>query len=158
MLVTTQGIARSVARTIEHEVLPEAAPGWPASYLRSAVMLLTYLEDRVTLEPELLREDDGELCALLEEGARALDTPEEDPPLAARLREAVAATGEIGAAHEERRAALCDLIEAVYRRRDGGGRWSPAIQQLVDGIARYRERSMTREDVVWRRAEDLPLM
>lgn len=153
MRVTTQDIVRSVARTIESEVLPEAAPGWPASYLRSALMLLTYLEDAVTLEPELLRVDDRELRELLDVGANGFDAPEEDPALAARLRDAAA--GDIEA-YEKRRAALCEMIVAVYRRKNG--ELSPAIQQVAEGIAAYRTRSLAREDTLWRRAELLPLM
>jgi hypothetical protein len=153
--VTTQDIVRSVARTIESDVLPEAAPGWPASYLRSALMLLTYLEDRVTLEPALLDEDDRELRALLDDGARAFDASHADPALAARLR--AAAAGEGGAAaHETRRGALCELIVAVYRRKGADG--TPDMAPLVQAFADYRERSLARDDVVWRRAEVLPLM
>lgn len=155
MRVTTQDIVRSVARTIETEVLPEAAAGWPASYLRSALMLLTYLEDRVSLEPELLRADDRELRALLNLGARAFDAPDADPALAARLRIAIADEDQ-DAAYESRRAALCEMIVAVYRRN--GAERSPDMQQVTDGIAEYRTRSLAREDTVWKRAEVLPLM
>lgn len=155
MRVTTQHIARSVAQTIESELLPEAAPGWPASYLRSALMLLTYLEDLATLGPEFLTTDDRELRALLGVGARAFDSPGADPALAARLRDAGAGE-EDAAAHEARRAALCEMIVAVYRR--SGAERSPELQQVRDGIAEYRTRSQAREDAVWRRAEGLPVM
>jgi hypothetical protein len=155
--VTTEIIVGSVARTIESEVLPEAPAGWHASYLRSALMLLTYLEDRVNLEPGLLREDDRELRALLAEGARALGAPDADPALAARLRDAAEAPEGGAAGYETRRATLCDLIVAVYRRRRVG-EGPAAVHQLADAIAEYRERSLAREDLVWRRAEVLPLM
>lgn len=155
MQVTTQDIVRSVARTIEADVLPDAAPGWPASYLRSSVMLLTYLEDRATLEPGLSREDDRELGELLHTGAQALDAPAADPALAAQIRDAIASEAG-GATRETRRAALCDLIVAVYRMHRAEP--SPETRALLDAIAKYRERALAREDLMWKRAEVLPLM
>src|SRR5262245_28170539 len=50
MRITTEDVLRTVTQTIDANVLPDTPAGWPASYLRSAVMLLTYVEDRVRLE------------------------------------------------------------------------------------------------------------
>jgi hypothetical protein len=155
VLVTTQTIVGSIVRTLESEVLPEAPPGWPASYLRSAIMLLTYLEDLVTMEPELRREDDDELRALLENGAAALATTDADPELAGRLRDAAAAPETDTAAYEARRRVLCELIVRIYA---GGTERPPAIRGVAESIAEYRERSLAREAALWRRAELLPLM
>jgi hypothetical protein len=153
MRLTTQDIVRSVAHTLETDVLPTAPEGWPASYLRSALMLLTYLEDLATLEPELLRQDDRELRALLVDGADVFDAPDSDPALAARLHDSAALPDGDVTAYEARRAALCELIVAVY-----GHVPNPGVQRLAEGIADYRERSMAREDAVWKRAEALPIM
>lgn len=58
--------------------------------------------------------------------------------------------------YEARRAALCDLIKAVYQQP---GLIKPeALQNVRHAIAHYRERSLAREDSLWHRAEKLPLM
>jgi hypothetical protein len=56
----------AIARTLETEILPEVdAGGWAASRLRSSLMLLRHLEQRVALEGPLLYRENADLEALL---------------------------------------------------------------------------------------------
>ncbi|AEG50880.1 hypothetical protein Sphch_3275 [Sphingobium chlorophenolicum L-1] len=153
--VAPERVIWSITQTLEKEVLPAVPMGWPASYLRSAIMLLTYMEDRLTLAPELLAEDESDLRLLLEAGASAFDHVDADPDFAYRLRDAARATATKDS-HENRRAALCDLIVAVYERPGSCKGVGP--QRMREAISHYREQSLEREDRLWRRAELLPLM
>jgi hypothetical protein len=136
MSITIEEILRSVTATIDANVLPETPAGWPASYLRSAVMLLTYAEDRVRLAPRLLAADNRDLAELL-----------------ARAGVTVDGADDAAALNEQSRAALCDVIKDAYAAER-----TPAVQGLIDEIAAYRAVSLAREEEIWRRAETLALM
>lgn len=70
MIASLQTVLEAVTETLKNQVLPELeAATWTASHVRACVMLLTYIEDRLTLEPPLLIEDNSALRALLIEAA-----------------------------------------------------------------------------------------
>jgi hypothetical protein len=76
VIASPQAVIKAVAETLKNQVLPELeAATWTASHVRACVMLLTYIEDRLTLEPPLLIEDNSALRALLAEAAAEAYTP-----------------------------------------------------------------------------------
>lgn len=66
MKPSSQFLIDSIANTIERDVLPELEPStWTASRLRSCLMLLRHLEQRVPAEGPLLFEENVELRKFL---------------------------------------------------------------------------------------------
>jgi hypothetical protein len=66
MIPTSRELIAGIARTLEQDVLPELANAtWTASSIRSCIMLLAHLEERVVHEGRILHEDNAELRALL---------------------------------------------------------------------------------------------
>ncbi|MGE0668301.1 MAG: hypothetical protein AB7O49_17230 [Sphingomonadales bacterium] len=66
MIPTSRELIAGIARTLEQDVLPDLAGAtWTASSVRSCIMLLAHLEERVVHEGRILFEDNAELRALL---------------------------------------------------------------------------------------------
>lgn len=120
------------------------------------MVLLTYLEDLVTIGPRLKREDDLELRTHLATSDDELEAVGSTSELAGRLRAAASADGDGAAGHEARRELLCEVIFEVRGRRRGKRR--RVLSAASAAIAECRRRSLAREDAVWERAELLSTM
>jgi hypothetical protein len=66
MMISSQEILRAITHTLENNVLPELdAASWPASNIRSCVLLLHYLEGRTAVERQVLLNANGLIEAFL---------------------------------------------------------------------------------------------
>ncbi len=75
MKPSSQELIRGIAWVLEREVLPELqATSWTASYVRSCLMVLAHLEERVVHEGAILFADNEDLHDLLQQ-ARAQLAP-----------------------------------------------------------------------------------
>jgi hypothetical protein len=74
MKASVQHIIASIPASLEIEVLPYLEPyAGPASNVRACLMMLAYVERRVSLDPQLLFEDNKSLRALLRDAERNAD-------------------------------------------------------------------------------------
>lgn len=68
MIASADYVIKAIAETLEQDVLPHLEPATLlAGNVRSCIMLLTYLEDRVRLEGRILSENNAAMRALLTE-------------------------------------------------------------------------------------------
>jgi hypothetical protein len=68
MIAAADYVIKAIAETLEQDVLPQLEPATLlAGNVRSCIMLLTYLEDRVRLEGRTLSENNAAMRALLTE-------------------------------------------------------------------------------------------
>jgi hypothetical protein len=68
MIASSDYVIKAIAETLENDVLPQLEPATLlAGNVRSCIMLLTYLEDRVRLEGRTLFENNAAMRALLTE-------------------------------------------------------------------------------------------
>jgi hypothetical protein len=68
MIASADYVIKAIAETLEQDVLPRLEPATLlAGNVRSCIMLLTYLEDRVRLEGRTLSENNAAMRALLTE-------------------------------------------------------------------------------------------
>lgn len=91
MIPSSRDLIAGIARTLEQDVLPELAGAtWTASHIRSCIMLLTHLEERVVREGPILYQDNIDLRALL--GRLRADLSGPLPETATRLSATLDAT------------------------------------------------------------------
>lgn len=66
MIPSSRDLIAGIARTLENEVLPQlVAATWTASSIRSCLILLAHLEERVVHEGRILHQDNADMRALL---------------------------------------------------------------------------------------------
>jgi hypothetical protein len=123
-----------VRDVLAEQVLPELATStWTAANIRSCVMLLTYIEDAIHLQPAVLAQANGALKEIIAAGLAA------DPGwLEAGMREQIEPLMADGASVQRR----LDEIERDYlqlkaaaasivKRSADSGRRDPAFQELL---------------------------
>jgi len=86
MRPSSQELIRGIAQVLEDEVLPELqATSWTASYVRSCLLVLAHLEERVVHEGHVLFADNEELRDLLQRARAHLAPIAGCEPLTAAL-------------------------------------------------------------------------
>jgi hypothetical protein len=127
MGVPTPKLLQTVAFTLEHKILPELTGAtWTASYVRSCLVLLAYVQARSGIDDALLREDSAELRAILTKaGALPVDLAD--------------ATGEPHCENERLQLALDELIERAYGEDQG------LLALLREDLRQYRKRAVDRD-------------
>ncbi len=74
MSVSSSQLISAIAHSLEHEVLTQLPPAsWGASNVRSCLALLAYLQDRIPVEMQLLREDNADLRTLCSDALASTD-------------------------------------------------------------------------------------
>jgi hypothetical protein len=163
MKPSSQELIRGIAWVLEREVLPELqTTSWTASYVRSCLMVLAHLEERVVHEGEILCTDNEELRGLLRQARTQL------APVAGceALTQAVAAVldearpgggySSVERLEEENTAykeVLDRLITELHRRR---GALAAETYEAVHAIVlAYLRRASEREAVLFRKTGGL---
>ncbi len=158
MIPSSRELIAGIARTLEQDVLPELANAtWTASHVRSCIMLLTHLEERVVHEGPFLYQDNIDLRTLL--GRLRTDLSGPLPDSAARISAVLDVTmppagyptiEALDAINQRLKAALDQVITDLHGARHslGGSRF-----QALDGsIMTYLTAALERDKVMFEKA------
>ena len=158
MIPTSRELIAGITRTLEQEVLPELASAtWTASSIRSCIMLLAHLEERVVHEGRILYQDNIELRALLGRLRTDLSGPLPD------AAKAISATLDVTTppagypAVEERdrinqrlKTVLEQTVTALHEGREALG--DRRFQMLNATILTYLSSAADRDDIMFAKA------
>lgn len=158
MIPTSRELIAAIARTLEQDVLPELADAtWTASSIRSCVMLLTHLEERVVHEGRILFDDNAGLRALLGRLRTELSGPLPDAAIAvsAALDGTAPPAGypsvaELDGINQRLKAALERTVIALHEGRETLG--AARFQALNTSILAYLSAAAEREGIMFARA------
>lgn len=158
MIPTSRELIAGIARTLEQDVLPELAGAtWTASSIRSCIMLMAHLEERVVHEGRLLHEDNAELRALLGRLRTELSgpLPEAATAISATLDVTMPPAGypsveELDRINQRLKAVLEQTVTALHESRAALG--DARFKALNGGIMAYLTTAAERDAVLFSKA------
>ncbi len=158
MIPSSRDLLAGIARTLEQDVLPELANAtWTASHVRSCIMLLTHLEERVVHEGPFLYQDNADLRALLGRlrGDLSGSLPESAARISATLDVTMPPPGyptieALDTTNRRLKATLDQIIDDLYAARAHLG--EPRFQALNGVIMTYLTSAADRESVMFDKA------
>jgi len=158
MIPSSRDLIAGIVRTLEQDVLPELAGAtWTASHIRSCVMLLTHLEERVVHEGPILYQDNIDLRALL--GRLRTDLSGPLPETATQLSAVLdatppptgyPATEALDDINRRLKAALEQTVTDLHDARQSLG--ESRFQALDGAIMAYLTAAIDRDNVMFEKA------
>lgn len=158
MIPSSRDLIAGIARTLENDVLPELANAtWTASSIRSCIMLLAHLEERVVHEGRILHQDNADMRALL--GRLRADLSEPLPEAAIGISLVLDVTRppagypsveELDATNQRLKAVLEQTITALHEGRKALG--EIRFQALNGSILAYLAAAAERDSIMFVKA------